>query len=106
MFNYELKFVLYDNKKQDNINFFQNASEIRLAEREYNARFENVQRAKRINVIIQSNFLRIFLMSQNEIDKKYAPCCLQYFSQTLVENHGFAHFCIGDTRRLFTSIKP
>lgn len=106
MFNYELKFVLYDNKKQDNINFFQNASKIRLAERDYNEKFENVQRAKHINVIIKSNFLRIFLTSQNEIDKKYAACCLQYFSQILVENHGFLRFCTGDTRRLFTAIKP
>lgn len=105
MYEYELTFVLKNENQRDKIDFFQKSSEIRSAERRFNENFQNAKRSKRINVVIQNNFLKIFLFSQNEIKKQHVPCCLQFFSQTLVEKYGFEKFCTGAPRRLFTNIK-
>lgn len=104
MYQYNITLILKDETKRAEVNFFNHVTQIRYAEREYNERFENVKKTKRINVIIKSNFLHVTLFSSNELRSCYAPCSLQYFSEILADAE-FAEFCINTTpRRLLTSI--
>lgn len=92
-FAYDINFVFKDEHYRANVNLINYTNQIQSAVRLYNLTCSKVYNKKQIDVTVHQSYLEIHLLTEKELEMKYAGIAVRKLSEILVQQYGFLQMC-------------